>query len=250
MGPLAVIIPERLNSAEKITSTFKLGELFCGPGGLGLGAVQAKAEKNGIVYNIEHEWASDYDSDSCKTYACNINGHSQSVICQDVRTFKIENLPHIDAFAYGFPCNDFSLVGKQKGFDGKFGPLYTYGVKVLNYFKPKFFLAENVGGIASANDGEAFKKILFDLENAGFGYNLTAHLYKAEDYGIPQTRHRMIIVGIDKRLNLRFKVPATTTYEKHKTAREALENTPILPHRSNQEFTRQSSLVVERLKHI
>ncbi len=250
MGPLAVIIPERLNSAEKITSTFKLGELFCGPGGLGLGAVQAKVEKNGIVYNIEHEWASDYDSDSCKTYACNISGHSQSVICQDVRTFKIENLPHIDAFAYGFPCNDFSLVGKQKGFDGKFGPLYTYGVKVLNYFKPKFFLAENVGGIASANDGEAFKKILFDLENAGFGYNLTVHLYKAEDYGVPQTRHRIIIVGIDKRLNLRFKIPAPTTSAKPKTAREALENPPILPHIPNQEFTRQSSLVVERLKHI
>lgn len=250
MGPLTAAIPERLNSAEKITSTFRLGELFCGPGGLGFGAVQARVEKNAIVYSIKHEWASDYDLDSCETYARNISRHPESVICQDVSTLKIEDLPHIDAFAYGFPCNDFSLVGKQKGFDGKFGPLYTYGVKVLNHFEPKFFLAENVGGIASANDGEAFKKILFDLEKAGCGYNLTVHLYKAEEYGVPQTRHRIIIVGIDKRLNLRFKVPVPTTAVKPKTAREALEDPPIPPHIPNQEFTKQSCLVAERLKHI
>jgi len=118
MSPLVVTVPERLNSAEKITSTFKLGELFCGPGGLGFGAVQAKIQKKDSVYNIEHEWASDYDIDSCKTYARNISRHSESVICRDVRTLRIEDLPSIDAFAYGFPCNDFSLVGKQKGFDG------------------------------------------------------------------------------------------------------------------------------------
>lgn len=250
MGPLTAVIPERLNSAGKITSTFKLGELFCGPGGLGLGAVRAKAEKEGSVYHIEHEWASDYDIDSCETYARNISRHHESVICHDVRTLKMEDLAYVDAFAYGFPCNDFSLVGKQKGFDGEFGPLYTYGVKVLNFFKPKFFLAENVGGIASANDGEAFKKILFDLERAGAGYNLTVHLYKAEDYGIPQTRHRMIIVGIDKRINLRFNVPAPITAVKPKTAREALENPPIPAHAPNQELTKQSCLVAERLKYI
>lgn len=250
MGTLAATITERTYPAVKTTSTFKLGELFCGPGGLGLGAVQSKIEKKGIIYNIEHEWASDYDPDSCQTYRHNISRHPDSVICQDVRVLKIEDLPHIDAFAYGFPCNDFSLVGKQKGFHGEFGPLYTYGIKVLNHFEPKFFLAENVGGIASANDGEAFKKILSDFEKAGCGYNLTVHLYKAEEYGIPQTRHRIIIVGIDKRMNLRFNVPAPTTAVIHKTAREALENPPIPPHAPNQEFTRQSCLVAERLKYI
>lgn len=251
MGSLIATIPERLKSAEKNTSTFKLGELFCGPGGLGFGAIQARIEEKDIVYNIEHEWASDYDIDSCETYIRNICPHrSKSVICQDVRILKIEDLSHIDAFAYGFPCNDFSLVGKQKGFNGEFGPLYTYGVKVLNYFKPKFFLAENVGGIASANDGEAFKRILFDLEKAGPGYNLTVHLYKAEEYGIPQTRHRVIIVGIDKTLNLRFRVPAPITTVKYRTAREALEDPPIPSNALNQEFTKQSCLVAERLKYI
>jgi DNA (cytosine-5)-methyltransferase 1 len=176
--------------------------------------------------------------------------HPESVICQDVRSLNIKNLPHIDAFAYGFPCNDFSIVGEQKGFDGKFGPLYTYGVNIIDYFNPKFFVAENVGGIASANDGKAFKKILSDLENAGNGYALTAHLYKAEEYGVPQTRRRVIIVGFDKKLDLKFKVPAPVTPAKHKTAKEALENPPILKDAHNNEVTSQSRVVVERLKYI
>lgn len=251
MGTCIVANPKKLDTTKKALTTFKLGELFCGPGGLGLGAFQAKVEGEESVYKIQHEWATDYDLDSCETYIRNICPHRpESVICQDVRTLKIENLPYIDAFVYGFPCNDFSLVGEQRGFNGEFGPLYTYGVKVLNHFEPKFFIAENVGGIASANDGEAFKKVLFDLEKAGRGYNLTTHLYKAEEYGIPQTRHRIIIVGIDKRLNLRFKVPAPTTSISPKTAREALEEPPIPPHALNQEPTKQSCLVTERLKYI
>jgi DNA (cytosine-5)-methyltransferase 1 len=161
---------------------------------------------------VVHEWANDYDLDTCKTYAYNISPDNEdSVVHADVRKLKINGLSQIDAFAYGFPCNDFSIVGKKKGFDGEFGPLYTYGIKVLNKFKPKFFVAENVGGITSNNDGLAFKKILDDLSKAGNGYVITAHLYKAEDYGVPQTRHRVVIVGIDKTLGLEFKVPAPTT---------------------------------------
>src|SRR3989338_6559514 len=102
MGSLTAIITERPHSARKTTSTFKLGELFCGPGGLGFGAIQTRVEKNGIVYSIKHEWASDYDIDSCETYSRNISRHHKSVICQNVRTLKIEDMPQIDAFAYGF----------------------------------------------------------------------------------------------------------------------------------------------------
>jgi DNA (cytosine-5)-methyltransferase 1 len=142
------------------------------------------------------------------------------------------------------------LVGEQRGFDGKFGPLYTYGIKVINLFKPKFFVAENVGGIRSANKGLAFKKILGDLENAGDGYNLSVNLYKCEEYGVPQTRHRVVMVGIDKNFNLQYRVPAPFTKHKPITAREALENPPIPKDSPNQELTSQSENVVERLKHI
>lgn len=234
------------------TIVFKYGELFSGPGGLSLGAFSSKAiGADGTRYEIEHEWANDYDQDSCLTYIKNLcPQRPNSVICGDVRNLNIDSLERIDAFSYGFPCNDFSVVGEQKGFNGDFGPLYTYGVKVLNRFRPKFFVAENVSGLSSANKGDAFKKILLDLAHAGNGYNIVPHLYKAEEYGVPQTRHRIIIVGIDKSLGLSYKVPAPTHKNRPVTSKEALEDPPITEGAYNNELKRQSTVVVERLKYI
>ena len=228
---------------------FKLGELFSGPGGLALGALNSGFIHKGLKYSISHEWASDYDEDSCKTYIRNIcPKNSTSVIKADVKNLNINKLSKIDAFAYGFPCNDFSNVGEKKGLKGKYGPLYSYGVKVLNEFKPKFFVAENVSGLTSSNQGKVLKKILNELENAGNGYNLTINLYKSEDYGVPQTRHRIIIVGIDKKFGLEFRVPAPTTKDKPITAKEALKNIPLKSF--NNELTKQSKIVIERLQYI
>ena len=153
------------------SKSYRLGELFCGPGGLGIGALSAVGSSGS---RIIHQWASDIDETSCKTYSFNIcqtsrDEISDSIYHTDVKDLDIGNLEEVDIFAYGFPCNDFSLVGKQKGFDGDYGPLYTYGVKVLNQFNPLVFVAENVGGIKSANGGKAFERILFDLGNAGKG---------------------------------------------------------------------------------
>ena len=231
--------------------TFKYGELFCGPGGLALGATQATVKNNGVRYQIVHAWANDYDEDSCKTYSKNIcQDAPRTVICKDVRELDIKELNEIDAFAYGFPCNDFSIIGEQKGFDGNFGPLYTYGIGVLNEFKPKFFIAENVGGLISANEGRAFKKILADLLDSGNGYKITPHLYRAEDYGVPQTRHRIIVVGIDQSLGLTFQVPAPTHVGKHSSVRKALEKPPISQDAVNHEKITASKKVMERLSYI
>lgn len=228
---------------------FRLGELFSGPGGLALGAFSTTIKSKGSTFKVVHGWASDYDPDTQLTYTHNIcPDKPESFYLADVRKLDFNKLPKIDAFAYGFPCNDFSIVGEKKGFDGTFGPLYTYGLKVLNKHKPKFFIAENVGGMSSSNEGRAFKKILSDLEKAGNGYNLTVHLYKAEDYGVPQTRHRIIIVGIDKKLGLFFKVPAPTTKGKPVTASQALRGIPKTAY--NNELTKQSETVVERLTYI
>jgi DNA (cytosine-5)-methyltransferase 1 len=158
---------------------FKLGELFCGPGGIAVGASKAEVTKGSTRYSMEHTWASDYHEDTCKTYEVNFPG--VKVLCQDVKKLDIGSLGDIDAFAYGFPCNDFSIVGESKGFDGDFGGLYKFGIKVLNKYNPKFFIAENVGGLTSANEGKALKKIVHDLERAGDnGYDLTIHKYKFE----------------------------------------------------------------------
>jgi DNA (cytosine-5)-methyltransferase 1 len=228
---------------------FRLGELFCGPGGLAIGAGNAHLSANGIEYSFQHVWANDYHSETCDTYKHNFP--NVNVICEDVRTLDIDNLDSIDAFAYGFPCNDFSNIGEKKGFDGEFGPLYTYGVKVLNKFNPDFFLAENVGGITSANEGKAFIQILHDFQKAGEkGYKLTVHKYKFEEYGIAQTRHRIIIIGIRKDLNLTFKVPAPTTANNHIGVKQVLMNPPISDSADNHEFTNQSATVKERLAYI
>ena len=233
-------------------TVFKLAELFSGPGGLALGAIASSVDdRNGHHYGIKPVWANDIDKDSCDTYIRNIhNGDSGAVVCSPVEEIDFEKVPAFSALAFGFPCNDFSLVGEQKGFDGKYGPLYSYGVKAINIHNPMWFIAENVNGIQSANNGEAFKAILEDLQKAGEGYNLTTHLYKFEEYGVPQTRHRVVIVGIRKDLGLKFRVPSPTTYDKYVTALEALEKPPIPESAPNNERTKQSKTVIERLKHI
>ena len=195
---------------------FRLGELFCGPGGIACGAHRATSDDGEM--SIVHAWANDFDPDTCETYAKNIcGGDGSSVYCKDVRELDIPSLGSIDAFAYGFPCNSFSNVGEHQGLDNaKFGQLYTYGVEVLNIYQPKWFLAENVSGIKSAGDGDHFKIIQEDLASAG--YTLVTNLYKFEQYGVPQTRHRIIIVGIRNDLAekaIKFKVPSIDQAENH-----------------------------------
>lgn len=233
---------------DNMIKKFRLGELFCGPGGLALGAIQARISDPD--YRIVHEWANDYDLDTCNTYRRNICPDDiESVVHGDVRELDIDSLGEIDAFAFGFPCNDFSVVGEQKGFAGTYGPLYTYGVKVLKRYKPLWFLAENVGGLKSANEGKAFECIKKDLIDAG--YRIYPNLYKFEEYGVPQARHRMVIVGIRDDLPYDYKVPSTEKYRNvDVTCKTAIEVPPIPKDATNNELTKQSETVVERLKHI
>ena len=224
----------------------KLGELFCGPGGLALGAKMASFDYNYKRHSIKSVWANDIDSDSCETYKRNIDKDS-FVVCQDVRSLDFNVFSEIDCLAFGFPCNDFSVVGEQKGINGIYGPLYSYGIKAIKHFKPKWFLAENVGGLRNSNDGKVFKIILKEMFEEG--YNITPHLYKFEYYGVPQARHRIIIIGIKKDLKIFFKVPKPTTL-KPKSCKEAIEFPPIPEDAQNNELTKQSEQVVERLKYI
>ena len=227
---------------------FRLGELFCGPGGIAWGATHA--DIGNPDYAIVHQWANDYDGDTCATYRANICPDApETVYHEDIRKFDMSKLAPIDALAFGFPCNDYSVVGEQKGMDGVYGPLYSYGVKALKLFQPKWFLAENVGGLRNANDGKAFTKILAELKGAG--YKITPHLYKFEEYGIPQARHRLIIVGIREDLDVTYKVPSTAPYaDVDNTCRTAIEVPPIPADALNNERTRQSPAVVERLRYI
>ena len=235
---------------------FRLGELFCGPGGLALGAGLAGEHPivgaDGKSYSIRHVWGVDKDPDAIETYKAKVAARfGGEGICTDAIEFVESMTPEqkqINALAFGFPCNDFSLVGDQTGLGGKFGSLYRAGVRVIEQTDPLWFVAENVSGINSADGGKAFQKILRDLKNAGKGYTITANLYKFEEYGIPQYRHRFIIVGIRADLKLKFQVPAKITPhpEQYKTAEEALRDIPEWT--ANMEYQRMDKKVVQRLK--
>ena len=229
---------------------FRLGELFCGPGGIAWGAHNAKSDDG--EKSIVHAWANDFDTDTCETYIKNIcHGDGASVYCRDVRELDIPALGPIDAFAYGFPCNSFSHVGEHQGLENdKFGQLYTYGVEVLKYYQPKWFLAENVTGMRSAGDGSHFQIILNDLAKAG--YKLVTNMYKFEEYGVPQTRHRIIIVGIRNDLDakgIKFKVPSPELYRHCDiTSGTALSNIP--DDAPNNEIRKLQDTVKLRLSYI
>lgn len=261
---------------------YVLGEMFSGPGGIALGAEFASrtAQKEGRDSTTAHGWAVDYHPDTVATYRRNIAGASpESVFVGDVRSFDLRNVPSFDAFAFGFPCNDFSTVGEHRGLEGDYGALYTYGVHALALHAPKWFIAENVSGLTRANGGRAFGKILSALRRPGSAaltdssfrefyadsadavdesleYELVAHLYKFEQYGLPQRRHRILITGIRRdiadELGQGFRVPkpSTTAPKAQKTAREAIEVPRIPADAWNNVPIKHTQTVIDRLNAI
>lgn len=235
------------------TVAYRVGELFCGPGGFALGAaVAAATDSNGVGYRVEHAWATDVDPDACETYRRNIPGAAQSVICADIRKLdlsRLEAISPIEGLVFGFPCNDFSLVGEQRGLRGSYGPLYRYGLAALHRFAPLWFVAENVGGIRSADAGTALGRILDELHACE--YSVYPHLYSFDRYGVPQRRQRLIIVGIRAdQERVVYRIPSPEPFAcMDVSARSALECPPIAPGAPNHELTKQSARVVQRLMH-
>lgn len=237
----------------------KLGELFCGPGGFAEGARKSKGFK--------HVWANDIHADTCSTFR---KHHPNcEVIEGDVyKKFikqKMSKLKKIDGLIFGFPCNDFSIVGKTLGLQGSYGPLYKAACKVLNFFEPKFFVAENVSSIAPLNDKNQsserflnFTKIMKDLASSSkHGYHIYADKFKFEEYGVPQTRHRQILVGYRgdffKKNNISYEKPASTL--ERISCKVALEkgvpgtkqNKRLYDKAENKQLTNHSENVLKRL---
>ena len=237
---------------------FNLGELFCGPGGMAIAStmVSSVSSKKGKRFSLSHSWGVDYSHAAIETFRANLG--RENGFEMDANEFVANELTPeraINALAFGFPCNSFSSVGKSKGVkDSKFGQLYKAGIGVLNKYNPIWFIAENVSGISKIEKGGQFAKILQELADAGTGYNVVAHLYKFEEYGVPQARHRYVIVGIRKDIaekeKIEFLPPAPTHGPgllPYVTVEKALCN--VKNETSwGQTFTRQSKNVVWRLK--
>ncbi len=160
--------------------------LFSGGGGLDLGFKQAG-------YNIV--WAIDNARDAVETYRANIGHH---IICADINSIPLPDIPECDIIIGGPPCQSFSLAGNRHTEDSRGQLVWTY-LNIIKEKQPKLFLFENVIGILSARNSK--KEKIIDLLMAQFsaiGYNLSFKIVNAAEYGVPQLRHRAIIIGSRK----------------------------------------------------
>lgn len=171
---------------------YTLVSLFSGAGGLDMGF-----ENKGF----KTLWANDIDKDACDTHRlwCKC-----PVVQGDIGKIDFDIIPSADVIAGGFPCQGFSLAGPRKLDDSR-NILYRYFVKLVELKKPKIFVAENVKGILTLGNGEIIKAIINDF--SGKGYSVYPTLVNAADYGVPQDRFRVIIVGIRKDLKTSYVFP-------------------------------------------
>lgn len=190
---------------------YTVASLFCGCGGLDLGLqggfdlpyLDEPIAKGG--YKIV--WANDFDLNATLTYRKYFGDHVVHgdivKIMDDVKTaVKAKKaLPHgfpkpgsVDVVTGGFPCQPFSLAGKREGLGDRRGKLYLAMCDAIKVLKPKAFIAENVRGLMSMDGGDALEMIISDL--SAIGYRVSFQLYKAKEWGVPQTRERVIIVGV------------------------------------------------------
>lgn len=187
-----------MKAVSRSNKSYKVISLFAGCGGLDLG-FRGDFEFLKTKYprtKFEVVLANDIDQASCLTYKENF-GHESK--CEDiVKLLKSGyEFPETDVVLGGFPCQDFSLAGKRRGFNSERGNLYKAMAEVVKRTRPKIFIAENVKGLLSAHNGQALKIIERDFGR--LGYNISTQLYLAANFGVPQSRERVIIVGTDKK---------------------------------------------------
>ncbi|WP_080803342.1 DNA cytosine methyltransferase [Arabiibacter massiliensis] len=193
--------------------------LFAGAGGLDLGFVQA---------GFDLVWANDFDSDAVETYRMNLGDH---IVCGDIASLSTDDIPDCDVLIGGFPCQGFSVANRKRSTADERNLLYKEYLRILHAKRPKVFLAENVKGILSLDGGAVIDMIVSDFQSEG--YNVKYRLINAADYGVPQKRMRVIIVGTREDIAEEFEYPAPSHSGKVQdglspwvTMREALEGVP------------------------
>jgi len=161
--------------------SLKIVSLFAGAGGIDLGLVRAGHK---IIL------ANDFDPDSCDTYRNNLGDH---VICSDIRNLDSHSIPTSDVVVGGFPCQGFSVANKFRDVEDSRNDLYIEMLRVIQDKQPSWFIAENVSGILSLGGGDVFKMILSDFTHSG--YRVIFRLENMADFGVPQKRKRVVILG-------------------------------------------------------
>lgn len=170
--------------------------LFSGAGGLDLGFIMA---------GHRVLWANDIFEDAVETYRRNLGNH---IVSCDIHDVHSEDIPDCDIIVGGFPCQGFSVANTGRKEDDERNKLYLEMIRIIRDKRPRFFLAENVKGILSLGKGVVFKNILDDFRL--LGYKVNFRLLNAADYGVPQSRQRVIIVGVREDLGYEYQFPEPT----------------------------------------
>lgn len=212
------------------TKSISVVSLFSGCGGMDLGFVGGfdflgrRFGKTGFKII----WANEINPAACRTYKKNLGDY---IVEGDINEY-LDKLPdYADVVIGGFPCQDISINGKMLGIKGKRSSLYTAIVEAVDRIKPKVFVAENVGGLLLKKNSESLKKIMEDFNS--LGYTISCELYHATDYGVPQTRERVFIVGTRKDYP-KFEPPKPTC-KTPITAKQALADLELM--QENEEFS-------------
>lgn len=187
----------------------KVASLFCGCGGTDVGLLGdfTFLDKYYPSNDMEIVYANDIDDNACKLFEENFGIKPDN---RDIREVESSELPDFDILTGGFPCQSFSIVAqnpKRLGIKDDRGKLFFEMCRILREKQPMCFIAENVKGIISANKKEAFPLIIEEFEKSG--YDVTYNILNAVNYGVPQKRERVIIVGFRKDLNVKFEFPDT-----------------------------------------
>lgn len=190
------------------TMKMKVVSLFCGCGGMDLGLLGGFDFLGRYYHKLPYEIVKAVDNDMYCTRIYNDNFDTKCDVA-DVRVLDTVSLPDFDLLIGGFPCQSFSISAQNPprlGYKDERGKLFFEMVRILKEKQPKAFIAENVKGLLSANNGMAFPMIVKEFENAG--YHIAYKLLSSYDYGVPQKRERVLIVGFrDKEQFENFEFP-------------------------------------------
>ena len=187
----------------------RVASLFCGCGGTDVGLLGDFdfLGKHYASNSMEIVYANDIDDNACNIFKENFGIAPDN---RDIREVKSEDIPEFDILTGGFPCQSFSIIAQNPtrlGVKDERGKLFFEMCRILKERQPKCFIAENVKGILTANKKSAFPLIMKEFEDSG--YNVQYRILNSANYGVPQKRERVIIVGFRKDLEMEFSFPDT-----------------------------------------
>ena len=180
-------------TSKSFRHSFSAASLFCGAGGLDIGF-----ERSGFTTI----WANDFDTDACETHK---KWSCATVVCDDISKINASEIPDTDIILGGFPCQGFSLSGPRKVDDTR-NKLYKEYVRIVKAKRPAAFIGENVKGLLTIANGACIEAIIADFSECNYDVYYTQ--VNAKDFGVPQDRERVLIVGFRKDLEVKsFALP-------------------------------------------